>query len=103
MRAFRHQDHAAENAAGFIVKHIGVKQVAGGSAVKVLLAGSLVQLLVFLQMVGGKQADSCAVSVQDAERFLSGPGCAGIIRHNMGKLHGTGTAVKFLNQRVFDR
>lgn len=78
MRAFRHQDHAAENAAGFIVKHIGIKQVAGGSAVKVLLAGPLVQLLVFLQMVGGKQADSCAVSVQDADRLLPGPGCAGM-------------------------
>ena len=78
-----------------------------------LLAGSLVQLLVFLEMVGGKQTDSCAVSVQDADRLLPGPCRAGmademfhfrgIIRHHMGKLHGTGTAVKFLNQRVFDR
>lgn len=77
MRSFRHQDHAAENAAGFVVKHVGVKQVAGGSAIKVLLAGSLVQLLVFLEMVGGKQTDSCAVSVQDADRLLPGPCRAG--------------------------
>ena len=94
MRSFRHQNHAAENADGFVVKHISVKQVTGGSAVKVLLVGPLVQLLVFLQMIGGKQADSCAVSVQDADR---------IIVLDNGELNGFGTHEELLQTNAIYR